>query len=67
MAAFVMVMIRMLMTKSYDMLTIHSCGLFENYQKWHFYEPEDSINTLGMGSFKLFKRPFLGFLTILTL
>jgi len=27
----------------------------------------DIINTLRTGSFKLFKRPFLGFLTILTL
>jgi hypothetical protein len=27
----------------------------------------DSFNTLRTGSFKLFKRPFLGFLTILTL
>jgi hypothetical protein len=27
----------------------------------------DTVNTLRMGSFKLFKRPFPGFLTILTL
>jgi len=27
----------------------------------------DSFNTLRTGSFKLFKRPFPGFLTILTL
>jgi len=26
-----------------------------------------TVNTLGTGSFKLFKRPFPGFLTILTL
>ena len=31
------------------------------------YDNNTYINTLRMGSFKLFKRPFPGFLTILTL
>jgi len=30
-------------------------------------QESEHLNTLRTGSFKLFKRPFLGFLTILTL
>jgi len=34
---------------------------------WMTKKVWDNVNTLRMGSFKLFKRPFPGFLTILTL
>ena len=33
----------------------------------HLLVSSDEVNTLRTGSFKLFKRPFPGFLTILTL
>jgi hypothetical protein len=43
-------------------------ALFERLQGGSTLPSEkDSINTLRTGSFKLFKRPFPGFLTILTL
>jgi len=32
-----------------------------------YYEVKNDVNTLRKGSFKLFKRPFPGFLIILTL
>jgi len=46
-------------TQSNCPLLLHVTSYLPTFQR--------AINTLRTGSFKLFKRPFLGFLTILTL
>ena len=48
-------------------LSLVSVNKVKNAMIYKHLQTAIHINTLRMGSFKLFKRPFPGFLTILTL